>query len=766
MAQVPTTDVTTISVGGSAYTVPFLYQNQAEVFVEVDGVATAFTWINSGNISITPAPVAGAKVRRYRSTAATSIRHDFRNGVPFTPKNITENNDQLLYVVQETVNDTAGTAAAALTQAEQAVATADAAAGRVDVAVDLIDAALQDSALYLRNDLANTTDPAKGSALVGFLQAGAGAVGRTMLDKAREVVSVKDFGAVGDGVADDTAAIQAAINFIVSQAFRPTLIFPKGIYLTGTLIANGGNMPFMRGEGSSQSVLRHRDGESAALLQVNGRTTGSPTPAAPYFGYEGLTFRAGDGTTALIYYAGQIDNNVKWHDLQFIGYNGTATCHAISVRDYLNWHISKVRFDGVNGYCVEVRDAQYFSNSVFHLDNWTYDSQANGRSQGVFFIDLSATALTKGVVNFSNARLEVNSAINVAKPARSLFRVLQNSAVSSSIPAQVLLKFDSIVVDVVSAARDLKMVSTNLRNVGIETNDLTTYGLNQVFGSDDNTGKVIFSPVNTTLRFKHSTNFAERFDGNLNGRSILFEGLKVGTISTDNNLTTLGGLVARGDFFYHSNPTNSGGVSQGLRPFAIKSLQSANGYCSPTASNLAGTGSITSGTNQLVMSTALDTRTVPGVSISIPGAGAAGATLVTSILSVDYITNTITTDANASTTVSGVTVAYTMAQFGVVNTSFYASGAPSSGTFAVGDRSLNTGVWLSSPVTDYVCIAAGTPGTWRQMAHHVRISATANRPALTSNDIGVMYMDTTLAPNGKPIWWNGTAWVDAMGSVV
>lgn len=237
MAQVPTTDVTTISVGGSAYTVPFLYQNQAEVFVEVDGVATAFTWINSGNISITPAPVAGAKVRRYRSTAATSIRHDFRNGVPFTPKNITENNDQLLYVVQEAVNDTAGTADAALTQAEQAVATADAAAGRVDVAVDLIDAALQDSALYLRNDLANATDPAKGAGMVGFRQAGADAVGRTLLDKVREVVSVKDFGAVGDGVTDDTAAFQKAVN-----SGKPIIDF-GGTYRLNTPVFVPKNLP-------------------------------------------------------------------------------------------------------------------------------------------------------------------------------------------------------------------------------------------------------------------------------------------------------------------------------------------------------------------------------------------------------------------------------------------------------------------------------------------------------------------------------------------
>lgn len=33
-------------------------------------------------------------------------------------------------------------------------------------------------------------------------------------------------------------------------------------------------------------------------------------------------------------------------------------------------------------------------------------------------------------------------------------------------------------------------------------------------------------------------------------------------------------------------------------------------------------------------------------------------------------------------------------------------------------------------------------------------------------EFGVMYLDTTLDADGKPIWWNGTAWVDATGAVV
>lgn len=73
-----------------------------------------------------------------------------------------------------------------------------------------------------------------GAASVGFLQSGTGAVARTVQDKARDIVSVKDFGAVGDGVADDTAAIRLAV------AVGVPVLFPGGTYrMTGTIVING-----------------------------------------------------------------------------------------------------------------------------------------------------------------------------------------------------------------------------------------------------------------------------------------------------------------------------------------------------------------------------------------------------------------------------------------------------------------------------------------------------------------------------------------------
>ena len=74
-----------------------------------------------------------------------------------------------------------------------------------------------------------------------FLQAGSGAVQRTVQSKLRDVVSVKDFGAVGDGVADDTAAIQAAFNYIKTRG--GTLYFSRGTYLVSAGFGTNPNNP-------------------------------------------------------------------------------------------------------------------------------------------------------------------------------------------------------------------------------------------------------------------------------------------------------------------------------------------------------------------------------------------------------------------------------------------------------------------------------------------------------------------------------------------
>jgi hypothetical protein len=69
-----------------------------------------------------------------------------------------------------------------------------------------------------------------GSALVKYAPSAFGAVARTVRDRLADTYSVKDFGAKGDSVTDDSDAIQACINAVFVTG--GTVFFPGGRYRT------------------------------------------------------------------------------------------------------------------------------------------------------------------------------------------------------------------------------------------------------------------------------------------------------------------------------------------------------------------------------------------------------------------------------------------------------------------------------------------------------------------------------------------------------
>ncbi|MGR9993601.1 glycosyl hydrolase family 28-related protein [Escherichia coli] len=82
---------------------------------------------------------------------------------------------------------------------------------------------------------------------------------RTVTEKLGDVISVKDFGASGDGVTDDTAIIQALFD-LLSDANVPqptnnnyTVVFPSGVYKISSIVV--GRRTNLRFEGGRLEPL-------------------------------------------------------------------------------------------------------------------------------------------------------------------------------------------------------------------------------------------------------------------------------------------------------------------------------------------------------------------------------------------------------------------------------------------------------------------------------------------------------------------------------
>lgn len=106
---------------------------------------------------------------------------------------------------------------------------------------------------------------AEGDALITVKQPLADSIARTLHDKNTDLVSVKDFGAKGDGAADDTAAFQRAL------ASKVNLYIPVGIYnisqtlvFSNQVIVGGGIAPL----GDRATILNISHNEAAWKYDV------------------------------------------------------------------------------------------------------------------------------------------------------------------------------------------------------------------------------------------------------------------------------------------------------------------------------------------------------------------------------------------------------------------------------------------------------------------------------------------------------------------
>ena len=154
-----------------------------------------------------------------------------------------------------------------------------------------------------------------------YNQGGTGAVSRTLQSKEQDTVSAKDFGAVGDGITDDTVALQAFVTYIVANSQKGYV--PAGTYIISSalIFPKGGNYSFI-GAGKNSTIIKQTT-NNIPILSMGG--TGAVVPcvfieiAHMYLSY--ANSQSGNTSAYAIYLQASYYLN-SFHHLRWEGYTG------------------------------------------------------------------------------------------------------------------------------------------------------------------------------------------------------------------------------------------------------------------------------------------------------------------------------------------------------------------------------------------------------------------------------------------------------------
>jgi len=249
------------------------------------------------------------------------------------------------------------------------------------------------------------------------------------------VTDVRAFGAVGDSVTDDTAAIQAAMDFVEAQG-GGTLFFPRGTYIiTSTITWKNG----VRLEGEQGGFLvPGRFTEIKWGGAVNGTLFVAEQIDENWQMTDAtrLTFR-GSGTNnpkTLIDFRDRIDYGTTFWKCQFANTNGDAL---VFRKGAANFYMYDFRADGIGGYLLYVNGSY---GSVYNIDKFVYDAgnSADVADGLIFFDGGNAPNNANSRILISNAKMDVNS--NLSEGNNSLILLGVNPSISDYVQYHLILE--------------------------------------------------------------------------------------------------------------------------------------------------------------------------------------------------------------------------------------------------------------------------------------------------------------------------------------
>lgn len=277
-----------------------------------------------------------------------------------------------------------------------------------------------------------------------YNEQGAGAVTRTLESKLQESISVKDFGAVGDGIADDTAAMQAAHNT------GNLIYYPAGTYLfskLSTQITAGG----IYGDGPTLTVLKSTDTTSTNLFVFNGRWENynpSQTNSAFVFRDFSITGQTTNTAGAAIQITAPIAGTQRENQISFvenvlfrdcwIGLDfSAASFWKVIGCNFFNYQ--KAGIQVANAYNADSGDS-CITNCIFETNPTLYGSAGvlQFSSGGLKITGCKFLGATYGY------RLELNGETSNLQICNNSFELMQFGAISLTSPTSIPLKLVTI----------------------------------------------------------------------------------------------------------------------------------------------------------------------------------------------------------------------------------------------------------------------------------------------------------------------------------
>ena len=268
------------------------------------------------------------------------------------------------------------------------------------------------------------------SAFQGITQGGTGAVQRTVNSKLLDTVNARDFGVVGNGVADDTAAIQAFFNYVTQNGLKGFI--PAGNYLLSSLvtIALGAQGFELLGAGcDSAQFLAKSTFAATPVIQIVGTGT---TIGWTLGGFAILPSSSGSGNATVGLQIGSASNTTNINGYQF------STIKDVQISGFVNLygitHARMIKFYNCAGWnqtyatantCVNISQNGYFTGDLV-FDTCQFVSSDNANN---YAVNITSTV---GPYNANNGNCSVSGIkflnCDLYAGAQAVNATVQNSA--------------------------------------------------------------------------------------------------------------------------------------------------------------------------------------------------------------------------------------------------------------------------------------------------------------------------------------------------